>query len=109
MRNVLAGLVPAFVLFATAPALATPPLGGDDGGFVPPSAPIKRCEEAVLLQTLKKYASCVIKCHAKASKAALTAKPFDEEACEQSCTDRFEAKAQSAIAGGGCPSCLDFP
>lgn len=89
-------------------ASATPagtPLGGDDGGFVPPDGNSKRCEERVLGQALGKgkLFSCLTKCHVKAASVALKSGTFDDTACELGCIAKYDAVGYP----GACPACLD--
>lgn len=90
--------------------------GGDDAGFIPPAVDDYKCSVAVA-KAYSKLLVTVYKCHYKAAKAALLAKPFDEEACEdnnplsplKSALARYNAQVQKYIGLGGCPSCLADP
>ena len=104
VRRALAGGISFLLMVGW--AFGGTPFGGDDGGFIPPNAPTKRCEEG-FLGAAKFTARCVMKCHTKAATFALRARPFDEETCEQTCLIKFMARANRLVTEGGCPPCLD--
>jgi hypothetical protein len=95
------------LLLAPQAAPGGTPFGGDDSGFVPPSAPVKRCEEAMNAVAFR-LKVCIAGCHDDAAKAGAAGQPFDDEPCEQSCRVDYDLKA--GRAGGSrdsCPACLD--
>src|SRR5438034_855120 len=96
------------LMLAAGAARAGRPLGGDDGGFVPPSKRVARCEDTVA-KILRKDAACLDRCTYKAARAAFfKGAPFEDEPCEQACGDAAERKYDRTIAKlTGCPNCLD--
>ena len=111
----LVGLYVGLIVLAAAPlCTASPPFGGDDGGFVPPDKNTAKCEDLVATH-LKKLSACMMKCQIKQADFARKGKQFDEEACEQgtgkpvSCRAAFD-NASAKLLGRKtpiCPACLD--
>ena len=88
-------------------------LGGDDSGFVPTDSNTAKCEDQAA-KNLAKFGNCITTCHTKQADAALAARSFDEEACEQglgtpaSCRATYD-KATAALLVKNpaiCPACL---
>ena len=93
-------------MLVTGAARAGRPLGGDDGGFVPPSKPVARCEDTVA-KILRKDAACLDRCTFKAARATFfKGAPFEDEPCEQACGAAFVGAANRLRARNICPPCI---
>ena len=93
-------------LSLAAAASASPPLGGDDAGFLPPDGAAKRCSERVQDRSLGKgrLLQCILKCQLKAATVSFKdASPYVDEPCEVACLQKFEA----VRFPDDCPTCLD--
>jgi hypothetical protein len=93
-------------------AIAGTPFGGDDGGFIPPTKDIGKCEDSVG-KNLGKAANCILGCHKKRAKGSL-ADETAEEACENNGPAAKDCKSKYNVATGNpskinslCPPCLD--
>jgi len=74
----------------------TPLTDGDDpGALIPPTKNDLVCETK-MAKNASKFISCILKCHIKAADAAVAAKSFDEEGCEETnathnaCGDKYD-------------------
>jgi len=93
-------------MLVTGAARAGRPLGGDDGGFVPPSKPVARCEDTVA-KILRKDAACLDRCTFMAARATFfKGAPFEDEPCEQACGAAFVSAANRLRARNICPPCI---
>jgi hypothetical protein len=93
-------------------ALASPPFGGDDSGFVPPDKDTAKCEDSVG-KSLGKAAACILACHKKRADQKLA-----DETAEENCESNLPAAADcqgkyNAVTGNSskinaiCPACLN--
>ena len=114
-QGTLADAVTTIVDAQNAPVYCagTVALGGDDGGFVPPNANTRTCEDAATGH-LKKFVGCHTKCQIGLVNHAFKGQPFDEDACEEgsgkpiSCRATYD-KATAKLLGRMppiCPACL---
>lgn len=88
------------------PALASSPFGGDDSGFVPPTAAARACSGQVA-KSAARLARCLVKCHARAVSAAFGGDAFDDDVCEEQCVVEYATKAVKIVARFDCPLCID--
>ncbi len=97
----------ALVLLLSAPrALATPPLGGDDTGFVRPDANARTCAGQVT-KNAARLGTCLAKCHTHAVSAAFRGAPFLDDLCEDQCIVDYATKAVKIVTRTACPVCID--
>jgi len=80
----------------------TIPLGGDDGGFVPPDRATGRCELAVG-HAVSRFDQGFLDCLLEAATRAFRGEPFDEATC-MSATEQAYDRATGKLTG--CPPCL---
>jgi len=85
----------------------------DDGGFVPASKDMLKCE-CTVGKNLAKLAVAALKCHIKLADAFFKGKPYDEEACEEvdpakgkAAHQRYTQAETVILSKGICPPCLD--
>src|SRR6476660_1958355 len=102
-RRLMLAAVASLALTVSSASGGTP-LGGDDTGFVPPDAQIKRCEEAVVPKAAS-LIRCVVQCHIKTADLAVKGSTFDEEGCEQECLFKFASKIDVVLARQSCAPC----
>jgi hypothetical protein len=76
----------------------------DNGGWVPSSSAILRCEEGIAKATAK-LAGGLFSCHRRRVRAAVKGQPFDQEACENAARTKYDGIAMRLFAGGACPPC----
>jgi hypothetical protein len=109
-RVTLVGLAAA-VIVSGGIAVAGTPFGGDDGGFIPPTKDVAKCENSVG-KSAAKAAACVLGCHKKRAKLQLA-----DDTAEDNCENNLPAAADcqgkyAAVTGNSskinalCPACL---
>lgn len=94
------------VLLPVAAVRATPPLGGDDTGFVPPDADARSCAGKVA-KNAARLGTCLSKCHVRAVSDAFGGAPFQDDLCEQQCIVAYATKAVRIVTRATCPVCID--
>lgn len=81
----------------------------DEAGFIPADAGNHKCE-ATVAKAYSKLVYSVHKCHYSLARYRFAAKPFDDEACEETAPKgalaRYNAYVQKAIDAGICPPCI---
>jgi len=95
------------VVVAILGAGAAPAAQRFEGGFVPPTKPVARCENGIV-GLLSGNAACLDGCTLRAVRRALrSGVPFDDEACEERCGGALVRAAVARFAAGGCPACIE--
>ena len=94
------------LLAATVAVASTPPFGGDDTGFEPPTAEARVCASKVL-RNAGRLVDCLARCHVNGVNRAFAGAPFADEICESACIVDYEQQAVKIVTRYDCPVCVD--